>query len=185
VHRKAGRTRCRSRPGRRQALAWGRSLQPARRLSYLFGEEVRMRCVIVGVLLLFGSGALAGWAAGREDPPKKLTDAEISKLLVGKWAVEEGAEKGPKIKGANHYKKDGTIEAEATIEAGGETLKVTLSGTWKVMDGLIIATVTKTSAPELIKEGHVSKDQVISIDDKMLRYKTERGKESTRKRVKE
>lgn len=144
-----------------------------------------MRGGVVGVLLLLSSGVLAGRATGGEDPPKKLTDAEIRKLLVGKWAVEEGAGKGPKLKGMTHYKADGTFEGEATLEGGGKSLKITVSGTWKVMDGMIVDTVTKTSAPELIKKGHVSKDRVLSIDDKVLRYKTETGKESARKRIKD
>lgn len=144
-----------------------------------------MRGVNVAVLILFGFGSVAGWSARGDDPPKKLTDAEISKLLIGKWVVEDGTEKGPRIKGTNHYKEDGVLDTEATIEANGKTIKVTLSGNWKVKDGIIVATVTKTSTPELIKEGHVSKDQVISIDDKMLKYKSEKGKESVRKRVKD
>ena len=55
--------------------------------------------------------AWASWATGLEDPPKKLTDAEITKLLVGIWAVEEEGGNGFKIKGTDHYKKDGTIVA--------------------------------------------------------------------------
>ncbi|HEV3437325.1 MAG TPA: hypothetical protein VG122_08200, partial [Gemmata sp.] len=76
-------------------------------------------------------------------------------------------------------------DAEATIEAGQNTLKITVSGTWKVKDGVIIATVTKTSAPELIKEGLVSKDTVISIDDKVFKYKDMGGKEKSQKRMKD
>jgi len=33
--------------------------------------------------------------------------------------------------------------------------------------------------------GHVSKDKVLSIDDKLLKFKTEDGKEKVRKRVNE
>jgi hypothetical protein len=140
---------------------------------------------VVGIFILLASGTLTGLASGRVDPPKKQTDAEISKFLVGKWVVDEGGDKGPKIKGTEHYKKDGTIEAEATIDDGNTPLKITVSGTWKVMDGAVIATVTKSSAPDLIKVGLVSKDQVISIDDKEYKYKSEGGQEKTQKRLKE
>jgi hypothetical protein len=140
----------------------------------------------VGVFILFTASTLIGSVSAREDPPKKQTDEEISKLLVGKWIVDEGDGKTePKIKGSMNYKKDGTVDAEATIEAGQTTLKITLSGTWKVKDGVLIATVTKTSAPDVIKEGLVSKDTVISIDDKVLKYKEMSGKEKSQKRMKE
>ena len=144
-----------------------------------------MRTRVVGLLLLLALGAWVDGVAGRGDPPKGLTDAEISRRLVGKWAAEEGVEGGPKVRGTTRYKDDGTLEAEGTVEAGGKSLTIRLSGTWKVADGMIIATVTKTSAPDLLPEGHVSKDRVLSIDEKALRYKTETGKESVRRRVKE
>jgi hypothetical protein len=64
-------------------------------------------------------------------------------------------------------------------------LKIAVSGTWKVSDGVIIATVTKTNVPELIKEGIVTKDRVLSLDEKLLKLEAEDGKEQVRKRVKE
>jgi hypothetical protein len=123
-------------------------------------------------------------SAGEE--PKKLTDEEITKRIVGKWAVDEGDGKAePKIKGTMTYKKDGKVDAEATIEVGKNSVKVSLSGTWKVSDGVITSTVTKTNVPDLIKEGFVSKDKVISINDKEYKYKDEKDNEKTQKRVKD
>jgi hypothetical protein len=145
-----------------------------------------MRVRVVGITFLFVAMAFTGWVSARAEPPKKPTDSEITKLIVGKWAVDEGGDNEPKIKGTMHYKKDGTVEANATIEIGkNPPLKVTVSGTWKAMDGVIVATVTKTNVPDLIKEGFVSKDTVISIDDKEFKYKSEQGKERTEKRIKE
>jgi hypothetical protein len=141
---------------------------------------------IGAILVLLAAGAVTGWANGHDDPPKKLTDAEISKLLVGKWSIEEGGDKGPKIKGTENYKKDGIVEAEATVDDGKNApLKISLSGTWKVMDGVIVTKVTKSNVPDLIPEGHVSKDTVISIDDKEIKYKSEGGQEKTHKRLKD
>jgi hypothetical protein len=79
---------------------------------------------------------------------------------------------------------DGTLDAEAVIGEGDKSFKVVLSGTWKVSEGVIIGTVTKTNVPDLIVEGFVTKDQVVSLDDKLLTYKTENGKENSRKRIK-
>jgi len=140
----------------------------------------------LGMVYIFAAMTLAGWASAREDQPKKQTDEDINKLLVGKWIIDEGdGEKEPKIKGSVTYKKDNKVELEATLDFGKDSLKIFLEGTWKVKDGVIIATVTKTSHPELIKEGHVSKDKLISVTDKELKYKDEMGKEKLHKRMKD
>jgi hypothetical protein len=62
---------------------------------------------------------------------------------------------------------------------------VAISGTWKVADGVVTETVTKSNVPDLIKEGLVSKDKVISVDDKEYKYKDEMGKEKSHKRKKD
>jgi hypothetical protein len=139
----------------------------------------------MGMLLAFGMCLLVGAANGRDDTPKKLTDEQISKLLVGKWLVDLEEGNGVKIKGSTTYKKDGAVDAEATIQLGDKTIKMNVSGTWKVKDGTIISTVTKTSNPDIIKEGLITKDKVVSIDDKSLKYTSEDGKEREEKRAKD
>lgn len=118
------------------------------------------------------------------DEPKTLTDAEIKRLLVGKW-FEEIDDEGVKAKATSHYKKDGTFATDGTFDDGKKSLRIGASGTWKVSDGAIIRTVTKTSVPELINVGHVGKDQVLSIDDKVLKCKWENGRENMSTRVQE
>ena len=105
---------------------------------------------------------------------KVARDEEITKLLVGKWAIEEGTQ---------IYNKDGTFEAVVTLE-GGKGIEITVSGTWKVKEGVLIETITKSSSP-IFKEGRESKDTVISIDEKVLKFKDEMGKERTAKRINE
>ena len=135
-----------------------------------------------GVLFLFAASSITCWVSAGEN--KKLSDDEIKKLLVGKWAIEEN-EKGITIKGTNIYNKDGTLEAEATIDFGkNPPLKLTISGTWNVKNGYVIETVKKSSHPMFVKEGMVTKDQVISIDDTAYKFKTEKDEEKTQKRVK-
>jgi hypothetical protein len=145
-----------------------------------------MRIRLLGIVVCFAALTLTNWLSAREDTPKKQSDEEIGKLLVGKWIVDEGDGKTePKIKGILNYKKDGTVDVDATLDFGKESLKISVSGTWKVKDGIIVATVTKTSHPELIKEGLVSKDKVISVTEKELKYKDEMGKEKLHKKMKD
>jgi hypothetical protein len=136
-----------------------------------------------GILLFVSATTLSTNANVREDA-KKQTDAEITKLLVGKWAVEVD-EMGVKVKGTQEYTKDGKFAAEATIEAGKNTIKLTVSGTWVVKDGMVIETVKKSNQPMIVPEGKESKDKVISIDDKVYKFKDEMDKERTVKRIKD
>jgi hypothetical protein len=137
------------------------------------------------VLILFSSAMLSCSTSARQDIPNRLSDAEISKALVGKWS-EEITEDGGKLTGTIHYMEDGTLKGEFTMVAGGLSRDVTFSGTWKVSDGVLITTNTKTSAPDVLKVG-VSKDPVLSIDEEVFRYKDmdRGGTAGVQKRVKE
>jgi hypothetical protein len=143
-----------------------------------------MRTSIVGVITLLTIGAMADWASSRDDPPKKQTDEEITKLLIGKW-TSELSENGVTIKSTTVYKKDGKMEFTATLTVQDKTIPISLEATWKVSKGMLLATVTKTNVPEMMKEGHMEKDQVLSVDEKAFRYKSEKGKERVQTRTKE
>jgi hypothetical protein len=143
-----------------------------------------MRSFCVAILILFGSTIPASANAGQDVP--KLSDAAISKALVGKWSEEVSAD-GAKATGTMHYMNDGTLKLEGTIVVGRRSWEVKASGTWKVSDGVLITTISKTSAPDLLEVGSVSKDPVISIDDKVFRFRDmdRDGVESMQRRVKE
>jgi hypothetical protein len=134
--------------------------------------------------------SLAVPAAGADD--KKPTDEEITQKLVGKWEVEDTVENTKiKIKGTTTYKKDGTLEAAANFDLGDQKIDIKVSGTWKVKDGIVTETVTKSSRPEIVKEGTSTRDTVISIDDKAYKFKAgpgkdgKEGKQMVARRVKE
>ncbi len=144
-----------------------------------------MRHWLVGLLLLVTSTVSISDARGLSVLRLAPTDDEITKQLVGKWAFDEVGQQGLKVKGTAHYKKDGTFEGEATIGTNEKPVKVALSGTWKVAEGVITSTVTKSSLPVVIAKGFNYKFQVIAIDDDSLKYKNEADKEVVRMRLKE
>jgi len=140
----------------------------------------RWRIVILtAVALLINTSA-----HGEADPPKKQTDAEITKLLAGKWSTEEGKGDEPKVKSTVVYRKDATFAVQATIVTKEKTEVIELSGTWKVEDGVILDTIEKSNT-EKYEKGRVTRDTVISIDEQTLRYTTAKGRERTWKRGKE
>jgi hypothetical protein len=120
--------------------------------------------------------------SARADDPPKPSDAEIRKLLVGKWSQEETLPNGAKGKATTTYKGDGTFSGEGTIEFQGQTLRITASGTWKVEGGDLSETIDK-SEPAVAPKGAVSKDAVLSISKTVLRRRTKEGKVIEQKRV--
>jgi hypothetical protein len=114
--------------------------------------------------------------------PKLPSDAEIRALLVGKWVQQKKGPGGAVAKGSTTFKKDGTFAGEATITVNGQTITVTVSGTWKVVNGTLIETIEKSNVPTLSK-GQVSKDKVLAISRKALKLKTEDGQESEQTRA--
>jgi hypothetical protein len=126
---------------------------------------------------------VASTGTARADGPPKHSDAEIKKLAVGKWSQEETHPNGIKAKGTTTYKQDGTFEGSAVAEFQGQTVRVRVSGTWKVENGMLTETIKKTDPASMPKE--TSTDKVLSISKTLLKRKTEKGKVIEQKRVKD
>jgi hypothetical protein len=151
-----------------------------------------MRCGKQSFVVRLGLGlvvaasflALAASAEGREEK-KKLSDAEITKLLVGQWSWQgevKAADKTAKVKAVGNYKKDGTFSMEVTAVVDTATLKDTYSGTWKVADGAIEFVLTEVKAPgnPKLKVGDKGKDRVVALNETTLtKVSIEDGKPTT------
>jgi hypothetical protein len=138
------------------------------------GGSFAALCLGIGTLCL----ALAGSADGQEKP-KKLTDAEITRLLAGKWSMQTSLkELDPKLKDlpdvkitvALRHNKDGTFEVAMTNVAGTLTTKETFEGTWKVAEGVLEKTLTKVNSPSnpKMKVGDKGKERIILINEMTL-----------------
>lgn len=127
------------------------------------------------------AAVIHGEAVG--DAGKKLTDAEISKRLVGRWKDERKVN-DLELKGLDEFKKDGTFKSQGTFTKGDRSLKVTVTGTWKIKDGVLVE-VIETCDPPALKKGQESKDQVLSISDKEVKLKNEGGEEYVKVRLAE
>jgi hypothetical protein len=117
-----------------------------------------------------------------DDPAKRPPDAEVVRLLVGRWSGGSAGEHEPRIQGHVRYKSDGTFEAEGEVGPEKHAVKVTASGTWRVADGALVETVEKCHPP-LVRKGHALREEVLAIDSKSMRVRSEKGKESSRERV--
>jgi hypothetical protein len=125
-------------------------------------------------LCLFASTTLATRA--------DVTDKEINEKIVGKWS-EEYEENGIKVKLKLDYKKDGGYEAEGTVVTPDMTINIKVSGKWKAENGELVETYEKIEPEGLMPAGTVTKDKVLSLDDKTHTIRTEKGKEHKRTRI--
>jgi hypothetical protein len=111
-------------------------------------------------------------------------DAAITKQLAGKWTTCLTGGSATEPDGTIRYDAGGTFAAEGKVSIGeGRKADVKVEGSWKVSDGSILHTVTKSTHPGLAPVGGVLKERVISIDAKQMTVKRGVGKERERKRV--
>jgi hypothetical protein len=112
-----------------------------------------------------------------EPPPQQLSDAQITKLLVGKWE-EKTRIVGMSFYTLENFKADGIIEREDIVNGGDKSISKL---SWEVKDGTLITVVIQGP----VAEGTVIKGKVIAIDENSLQLEMEGGAEPKKTRVKE
>ena len=131
-------------------------------------------------LALVSTVALSGasHAFGQETKP---SEAEITKLLPGKWVSEVNT---PKVTGKveSVFLKDGTYTLKGKLKMGDKEIPIDEAGTWKVTENRLV--LTPKNPPEGSPK---TKDLTIGeISDTTFKMKDHRQKvESSWTRVKE
>src|SRR5262245_12063291 len=121
---------------------------------------------------------LLATATARTEPP---TEAELAKLIVGKWAGEEMIN-GLMIKSTTTYQRGGVMTVEAVATKHGISLIISASGKWKVSGSKLTEIWEKANPPRAISAGETT-DEILEINDKICRYKTAKGDVRTKTRV--
>src|SRR5262249_10545636 len=103
------------------------------------------------------------------------------KLAVGKWSWEETHPSGAKAKASTTSKEDGTFEGAAVIEFQGQTVRIRVSGTWKVENGMLTETIKESDPADLPDKK--ATDKILSISKTLWKRKTEKGQVMEKKRV--
>jgi hypothetical protein len=118
-----------------------------------------------------------------ERPSSKAnTDGEITRRIVGKWKVNEAVSQGLSANGFVSFTGHGTLASKGELTRGRCHMSIEYSGTWVVENGLLIETVTNGNS-NLVHIGLVTRDKILSIDDRRLSYQTEKGRIITRERI--
>src|SRR5205807_7568245 len=133
---------------------------------------------VTSVLVSTVALSVAPHAFGQEAKP---SEAEITKLLPGKWVSEVDT---PKVTGKveSSFVKDGTYTLKGKLKMGDKEIPIDEAGTWKVTDNRLV--LTPKNPP---KGSPKTKELTIGgISDTTFKMKDkEKQIESTWARVKE
>ena len=111
-----------------------------------------------------------------------LTDAEISNKIVGVWRVNETAPSGVSSSGTVSVFKDGSVTCGVKYVRGTRDLLMSYTASWQVENGYLIEAIKTTSNSNLLAVGFVTRDKVLSLDDRKFIFETESGHKIVRER---
>lgn len=116
--------------------------------------------------------------AGCPSSSVKLTDAEVTQKLVGKW--RETGDTGGVV--TNVFTPNGKYICEGVEPRPGGETKLAITATWKVTGGMLIYTIEQ-SQPRYYKPGETLEEKVVSIDERQFKYRDVNGKIQTMDRL--
>lgn len=107
------------------------------------------------------------------------SDAENAKLLVGTWVGVH--DENDFVKESQYtYFADGNFTSYAVFASPESDSKVEVDGAWKVENGFLIETISKSSDPEYPKVGDTFRDKIITLTEHAFHYESQSGREHAR-----
>ena len=106
------------------------------------------------------------------------TDTEATRLLVGSWTRDD-----PAFVTGMTLKVDGTFTSEGTFATRNGPITIKVEGKWHVKDGILVEELTRSSHPNIVPVGHISRDTLLSVTQKEYRFRTVDAKEAGYKRA--
>jgi hypothetical protein len=108
----------------------------------------------------------------------KPSDETIRLQIPGAWISRETLDGRPTAL-AVEYRPDGTFGASARVTKGRYSIKLVLTGTWRVHNGILISHTEATGAPP-----RVAAYEVIAVNESMLVLRDRDGSIVVKRRVK-
>jgi len=139
-----------------------------------------MKISLIGSLVLvFGIGS---YAFGEKGITGKPDDKKFEELLVGKWKSDYKIGRVRMI-AIGQYKKDKSYQVQGKLTVLSEIQAFNAEGTWRIKGGMVIMKVLKSSKPEMLPVGLVTKDKIIVLNNSFYTYKDNEGTQFTDKRM--
>lgn len=112
---------------------------------------------------------LAATTTVSAEPPD---DTMTSKLMIGSWTCQK-EETSPE--GGFTFYSNGTFISYGVFVFGEQQIRIDVEGTWEVQNGVLIEQIKKSSHPDLVPVGLITRDTLLEVTNKVYRYKAEDG----------
>jgi hypothetical protein len=96
---------------------------------------------------------------------KALEDRELAAKLVGTWMIRPDEYWPAWVSGISIFRSNGTVVSSGSIKIAGRSLPIEVEGNWRVVKGVLVEEVTKSSVPDFLAVGHISRDAIVAVTD--------------------
>jgi hypothetical protein len=134
--------------------------------------------LVVKAVLPFISALVLAFVAAEGSASDKPSDETIRSQIPGAWISQEMLDGQPTTL-AVEYRSDGTFGASARVTKGRYSIKLVLTGTWRVHNGILIRHTQATGAPP-----RVAAYEVIAVNESMLVLRDRDGSIVVKRRAK-
>lgn len=95
-------------------------------------------------------------------------DEATRQQMIGEWVIPKDSVDYDGTPNRDVYRRDGTTSFYLYRDAGCHNVATTVDGTWEIRNGILTATITKSSDPKMFPVGMTARDQVMDLDSKHL-----------------
>ena len=134
--------------------------------------------LVVKAVLLFIFAIVFAFAAADGSPSDKPSDETIRSQIPGAWISQETLDGQPTMLTVE-YRSDGTFGASVRMTEGSYSIKLVLTGTWRVHNGILISHTEATGAPP-----RDAAYEVVAVNESMLVLRDRDGSIVVRRRAK-
>jgi hypothetical protein len=134
--------------------------------------------LVVKAVLPFIFAIVFAFVAAGGNASDKPSDETIRSQIPGAWISQETLDGQPTTL-AVEYRSDGTFGASARVSKGRYSIKLVLTGTWRVHNGVLISHTEATGAPP-----RVAAYEIIAVNESMLVLRDRDGSIVVKRRAK-
>jgi hypothetical protein len=134
--------------------------------------------LVVKAVLPFIFAIVFAFVAAGGNASDKPSDETIRSQIPGAWISQETLDGQPTTL-AVEYRLDGTFGASARVSKGRYSIKLVLTGTWRVHNGVLISHTETTGAPP-----RVAAYEIIAVNESMLVLRDRDGSIVVKRRAK-
>ena len=96
---------------------------------------------------------------------KPLEDREASAKLIGTWMVRPDDHSPVIGAGIYTFRRDGTYLVRGSVKFRDHYIDIEGQGTWRIVNGVLIQDVTKSSVPDIVPVGRIFHDILLGVTD--------------------